>query len=107
LNPDPVAYFHLTPNAGLGQTEEGCWLVCECVCLDPEELQFGETWVKRMTLAKAKTFLGNLRTTYSGINLPGGAQLNGDALLQQGNTEQEALRAELLQRFPVFGMWHG
>jgi hypothetical protein len=89
------------------QGEEGCWIVSECVCLDPEEYQYGETWVKRMTLAKAKTFLGNLRTTYSGINLPGGAQLNGSEILQQGNSEQEALRAELIQRFPVLSMWHG
>jgi hypothetical protein len=60
-----------------------------------------------MTLAKAKILLGNLRTTYTGINLPGGAQINGDQLLTQGNSEQEALRTELLQRFPVFGIWHG
>jgi hypothetical protein len=37
-----------------------------------------------MTLAKAKILLGNLRTTYSNINLPGGAQINGDQLLSQG-----------------------
>jgi hypothetical protein len=60
-----------------------------------------------MTLAKAKIMLGNLRTTYSGINLPGGAQINGEQLLSQGKEEQEALRTELLQRFPVFGIWHG
>lgn len=60
-----------------------------------------------MTLAKAKIMLGNLRTTYSNINLPGGAQINGEQLLNQGKEQQEALRSELLQRFPVFGMWHG
>lgn len=37
-----------------------------------------------MTLAKAKIMLGNLRTTYSNINLPGGAQINGEQLLNQG-----------------------
>ena len=60
-----------------------------------------------MTLAKAKILLGTLRTAYTGINLPGGAQINGEALLNQGKEEQEALRTELLQRFPVFGVWHG
>jgi hypothetical protein len=44
------------------QGEEGCWIVSECVCLDPEEYQYGETWVKRMTLAKAKTFFGQTST---------------------------------------------
>jgi hypothetical protein len=37
-----------------------------------------------MTLAKAKILLGNLRTTYSNISLPGGAQVNGEQLLSQG-----------------------
>ena len=60
-----------------------------------------------MTLAKAKIMLGNLRTTYTNINLPGGAQVNGDQLLNQGKEEQEVLRTELLQRFPVFGVWYG
>jgi hypothetical protein len=58
-------------------------------------------------LAKAKSFLGNIRSTYTGINLPGGAQMNGDNLMSQGKEEQETLRQELLQRFPVFGIWHG
>ena len=106
LNPDPITYFHLTPEM-IYDGDEGCWIVCECFCLDPEEHQYGEVWVKKMTLAKAKTLLGNLRNTYSGINLPGGAQLNGDNLLQQGNSEQEALRADLLKRFPTFGVWYG
>lgn len=106
LNPDPIAYFNLTPGAEYNG-DEGCWIICECFCLRPEEQQYGETWVKRMALAKAKIFIGNLRTTYSGINLPGGAQINGADILQQGTSEQEALRTELLQRFPVFGVWHG
>lgn len=106
LNPDPITYFHLTPEM-VYDGDEGCWIICECFCLDPEEHQYGEVWVKKMTLAKAKTLLGNLRNTYSGINLPGGAQLNGDNLLQQGNSEQEALRADLLKRFPTFGVWYG
>lgn len=106
LNPDPIAYFNLTPTVEYNG-DEGCWIICECFCLRPEEQQYGESWVKRMALAKAKIFIGQLRTTYTGINLPGGAQLNGDGILQQGITEQDALRTELLQRFPVFGIWHG
>jgi hypothetical protein len=33
--------------------------------------------------------------------------MNGDNLMSQGKEEQETLRQELLQRFPVFGIWHG
>ena len=106
LNPDPISYFHLEPEYE-SDNDQGCWIVCECFCLAPEEEQYGEVWVKRMTLAKAKILLGNLRTTYTNISLPGGAQVNGEQLLNQGKEEQQALRAQLLQRFPVFGMWHG
>lgn len=106
VNPDPIKYFHLTPETKYNG-DEGCWIICECFCLGDEEEHYGEVWVKRMTLAKAKIFLGNLRTTYSGISLPGGAQVNGEQLLAQGNDEQTALRDELRQRFPVFGVWHG
>jgi hypothetical protein len=107
LNPDPIKYFNLTPSDNFENDTEGCWIIVECFCLRPEEQQFGETWVKRMALAKAKYFLGNIRSTYTGINLPGGAQMNGDNLMNQGKEEQETLRQELLQKFPVFGIWHG
>lgn len=106
LNPDPLTYFHLTPETEYNGNE-GCWIIVECFCLAPEQQNYGEVWVKKMTLAKAKTMLGTIRTTYSGINLPGGAQLNGETLLNQGKEEQEALREDLLKRFPVFGVWHG
>jgi hypothetical protein len=70
LNPDPIAYFHLTPDTEY-DGDEGCWIVVECFCLAPEEEQYGEVWVKRMTLAKAKILLGNLRTAYSRCKFTG------------------------------------
>lgn len=106
LNPDPISYFNLTPGTDQNDSE-GCWIVCECMCLRPDEQNYGEVWVKKMALAKAKIYIGTIRTTYTGINLVGGAQINGTEILQQGTTEQEALRTELRARFPVIGMWHG
>lgn len=58
LNPDPIAYFNLTPEVEYNG-DEGCWIICECFCLRPEEQQYGESWVKRMALAKAKIFIRN------------------------------------------------
>ena len=60
-----------------------------------------------MALAKAKIFIGNIRLTYTGVNLPGGAQINGTEILNQGNQEQDALRAELTARYPVLAIYHG
>ena len=72
-----------------------------------DEENYGQTWVKRMALAKAKIFIGNIRQTYTGVNLPGGAQINGAQILQQGNAEQDALRQELTARYPVLAIYHG
>ena len=60
-----------------------------------------------MELAKAKFFIGNLRKTYTGVSLPGGAAINGDDFVSQGTAEMEALRTDLLQRFPVLAVYHG
>ena len=37
----------------------------------------------------------------------GGASIDGSQLLQQGIAERDALRDELKQRFPAFGVWVG
>lgn len=104
LDPDPTKYFRDQLTV---ENYEGYFIVVECWCLRPEEQQYGEVWVKKMALAKAKTYIGNLRTTYDGINLPGGAKINGERILQQGLDEQTKLRDELLERFPVFGIYQG
>ena len=46
-------------------------------------------------------------TTYTGVSLPGGAAINGDDFISQGTAEMEALRTDLLQRFPVLAVYHG
>lgn len=105
LDPDPIRYFRLDPDAG-GYESEGCWILCDCLTLRPEEQNYGESWVKRMALAKAKIFIGTIRSTYTNINLPGGAQVNAD-ILNQGKEEQDKLREELTKKYPVLGVWHG
>ena len=106
LTPDPIRYFRLDPGAG-GYESEGCWILCDCLCLRSDQENYGQTWVKRMALAKAKIYIGNIRMTYTGVNLPGGAQINGAQILQQGNAEQDALRLELTQRYPILAIYHG
>lgn len=54
-------------------------------------------WIQRYTLAVCKLVLGQIRGKYQSLPSPaGGAQLNGDALIQQGTQEQEKLMEELL-----------
>lgn len=54
-------------------------------------------WAQRFTLACAKVLLGEIRSKYAVIPGPaGGAQMNGAALIQEGNQEKERLHQELI-----------
>lgn len=105
LYPDPIEFFKIDQSDM--NNSYGHHIVVECYCLRPEEQNYGEVWVKRMGLAMAKILIGNIRSTYTGISMIGGASIDGSQILQQGIAERDALRDELTKRFPVFGVWVG
>tara|TARA_R100000008_G_C3582575_1_gene169626 strand:- start:908 stop:1783 length:876 start_codon:yes stop_codon:yes gene_type:complete len=54
-------------------------------------------WLQRYSLSVAKGILGQIRGKYQTLPSPaGGAQLNGEALIQQSSEEQQKLVEELL-----------
>jgi len=54
-------------------------------------------WVQKYSLACAKVLLGEIRSKFAVIPGPaGGTQLNGAALIQEGNAEKQLLQEELL-----------
>jgi len=54
-------------------------------------------WIQKYALACAKVLLGEIRSKYAVIPGPaGGAQMNGQALIQEGMQEKEILKQELL-----------
>lgn len=56
----------------------------------------GKTWIWRMTLAMCKEILGQIRSKYDSMPIPGGdVRLNGESLLAQGREDQINLRLEL------------
>ena len=56
----------------------------------------GKQWIRRFALALCKEILGQIRSKFAQIPIPGeSVQLNGDALITQGREEQEKLREEL------------
>jgi hypothetical protein len=56
----------------------------------------GKQWIRRFTLAVCKEMLGNIRSKFTTIPIPGDAvTLDGPALISQGQAEQEKLREEL------------
>ena len=56
----------------------------------------GKQWIRRFALALSKEMLGLIRSKFASIPIPGNdLSLNGDALIQAGKDEQNALRDEL------------
>ncbi len=56
----------------------------------------GKQWIRRFALALSKEMLGNIRSKFATIPIPGNnVTLNGPALVSEGKGEQTALRDEL------------
>tara|TARA_R100001082_G_C4365146_1_gene161511 strand:+ start:1742 stop:3013 length:1272 start_codon:yes stop_codon:yes gene_type:complete len=56
----------------------------------------GKQWIRRFALAITKEMLGQVRSKFGSIPIPGDqVQLNGANLIQDGRAEQESLREEL------------
>jgi hypothetical protein len=56
----------------------------------------GKQWIRRFTLALSKETLGQVRSKFGSIPIPGETvNLNGSALISEGQQEQEKLREEL------------
>jgi len=65
-------------------------------------LQFGKInsiarqWIRQYTLAISKELLGNIRSKFSSVPIPGNElTLNGDSLITQGREDMKDLRTEL------------
>ena len=58
----------------------------------------GKQWIRRFALALSKETLGQIRSKFSSVPIPGEAvTLNGSALITEGKDEQNKLRDELKQ----------
>ena len=58
----------------------------------------GKQWIRRFALALSKETLGQIRSKFSSVPIPGEAvTLNGTALITEGKDEQNKLRDELKQ----------
>ncbi len=56
----------------------------------------GKQWIRRFALALCKEMLGNVRSKFATIPIPGNnVKLNGSSLVNEGKAEQTALRDEL------------
>lgn len=100
-------YLYITPTPRVGETEE---VAVEYKALNAATLHHAfVNWIQKYSLAVAKGILGQVRGKFKVLASPdGGAQLNGDALLQQSMAEKGELMDELLNNIeepPAFTMF--
>ncbi len=73
------------------------WIVVSVNKIRDDVYQYGESWVKRYSLAQAKILLNQIRGKYNGVQLLGGGSLN-QSLYNNAESEAENLRKELLEK---------
>ena len=62
-----------------------------------------ELWVYQYATALTKIVVGRVRGKYGSTNLMGGGNLDGEALLSEGNEEKKELETKLYEGAPGFG----
>ena len=71
-----------------------CWIAG--LYMEPDiQTCLNEYWVKEYVLAKAAQTLGFSRSTFTGVVLLGGVQLQGESLFTYATSRIEALMKEL------------
>jgi hypothetical protein len=85
--------LNITPTPSIAEE-----VIVEFKALDTNTLHpYFVNWIQKYSLAISKVILGQIRGKYQTLPSPaGGAQLNGDLLVQQGNEEQAKLIEDLL-----------
>lgn len=80
------------------------YIIVECFrVLDPEEYAdvWSDRWLQRYTIALLKRQWGINLSKYNGIQLPGGATLDGRSMLSEANQEVKDLEEELRSTYQL------
>jgi len=85
-------HLELIPNPTLTKMKGNICLGVNTI--RPDDQQYGESWVKRFTLAGAKEIIGYVRSKYNSTQLLGGGLINA-SIKEEGLAEKQALLDEL------------
>lgn len=86
----------LIPNPTL--VEMKGYICIGCNVIRPDDQHFGESWVKRYALARAKIIVGMHRTKYSQTTLLGGGSID-QTIRAEGLAEMKDLKDELIKTY--------
>jgi hypothetical protein len=93
-------FLKLDPDPQKRREGKSC-VMLEVHTIRPEDQLVGEANVKKLALANAMMMMGNtLKTFGSGVNLPGGGNINGDDMYSNGKELYDTTLEELKQTQP-------
>ena len=97
---DRTQYLKITPEPANQRRFYGA---VACYVERPVRDLVKELWVYQYSLALTKIVVGRVRGKYGNTNLMGGGNLDGEALLSEGNEEKKELETKLYEGTPGFG----
>jgi hypothetical protein len=87
-----------------GKINVGEYLLIEAYeVVDPEswEQVWSDRWLQNYTTAKIKYQWGSNLTKFTGMNLPGGVQFNGEKILNDADEEIKKMEAEMISSYSL------
>ena len=87
-----------------GKVNPGEYLVIEAYeVLDPEvwDQVWSDRWLQNYTTAKIKYQWGSNLTKFTGMNLPGGVQFNGEKILNDAQEELQKMEQEMISSYSL------
>lgn len=89
------------------KVEVGQYIIVEAYeIVDPEEWTdaWGDRWLQNYCTAKIKYQWGTNLTKFTGLNLPGGVQFNGEKILDDAKAEIDAMEEEMMSSYSLPNM---
>lgn len=87
-----------------GKVKEGEYLLVEAYSVvDPDVYTdaWGDRWLQQYATAKIKLQWGSNLTKFTGMQLPGGIQFNGDKIYEDAKAEIEKLEDEMISSYSL------
>lgn len=95
-------YDSISIQGDISQLTEGSWLLAEVYRkVSPEKSGdvWNNRWLKKYATALIKKVWGEAMSKFTNVNLPGGVQMRGPAILNEARQEIEALEEELHSKY--------
>jgi len=89
------------------KVDEGHYIIVEAYeVVDPETWTdaWGDRWLQNYCTAKIKYQWGSNLTKFTGLNLPGGVQFNGEKILDDAAAELAKMEEEMLNSYSLPNM---